>query len=329
MEQEIQDRFNDEILVETRKRYGIAASDLQELDAFESYIYAFQKNGRDYILRIGHSRRRSAALIHGEVDWINYLAAGGAGVAKAILSETGELVELIDDDKDGQFLATAFVKAEGGNAHQMGLWDDQLFVRYGRLLGRIHKLSKQYQPSQPTWKRPSWDDPIMQYAALYLNEKETAVRERYQALMDHLQSLPVDKAGYGLIHQDAHAGNFFVDEQYNITLFDFDDCVYSHYVNDIAMVMFYAITNHPTPTEQLMTLWPLFMQGYAEENELDSSWFKEILPFMKLREIDLFGVLLDTFGYGQTGNAWIDTFMNGRREKIINEDYVNFNFSLT
>ena len=43
-----------------------------------------------------------------------------------------------------------------------------------------------------------------------------------------------------MIHQDAHLGNLFVDDNYTLTLFDFDDCVYGHFIYDIAMVLFYS-----------------------------------------------------------------------------------------
>ncbi|MEJ2749095.1 MAG: aminoglycoside phosphotransferase, partial [Anaerolineae bacterium] len=110
MEQAIRERYNDAVLHEAQRRYGIKPENSKNLGGFESFMYEFAKDGRDYILRIGHSRRRSADLIRGEVDWINYLAAGGAGVAPAILSDAGNLVEMIDDGHGGHFLATAFVK---------------------------------------------------------------------------------------------------------------------------------------------------------------------------------------------------------------------------
>jgi Ser/Thr protein kinase RdoA (MazF antagonist) len=328
MEHEISRRFNEDILAEARERFGISADKIKELDGFESFIFEFEKDSRDYILRIGHSRRRSPELIHGEVDWINYLAAGGAGVARAIFSDNGELVEAIDDGEDGQFLATAFVKARGGPPSE-AFWNEQLFVPYGRLIGRMHKLSKTYRPGDPAWRRPSWDDPIMQFGELLTSKAQTAVLDRYRRLMEHLQALPQDKESYGLIHQDAHGGNFFVDETYQITLFDFDDCVYGHFINDIAMVMFYAITNWPEPEQRLAELWIPFMQGYLAENELDPAWFREILPFMKLRELDLYAILFDLYGSKKTGDGWIDSFMHGRRRRIENDvPYVNFSFEL-
>src|SRR5690349_4518941 len=113
MDQKILARYNDSVLQEAMQRYGIAKHEIQPLDAFESFIYEFERGGKGFILRIGHSLRKSENLIRGEVDWINTLASGGVSVARAVPSAGGNLMEIIDDGQGGQFLATAFVKAPG------------------------------------------------------------------------------------------------------------------------------------------------------------------------------------------------------------------------
>src|SRR3954447_17089953 len=133
MDGQISARYNDSILEEAMRRYGIAKDQIKPLDAFESFIYEFERGGIDYILRIGHTFRKSEAMIRGEVDWINYLAAGGVSAAKAILSETGQLVETVDDGQGGQFLVTAFEHAPGQPPCE--LWTPTLYETYGRLLG--------------------------------------------------------------------------------------------------------------------------------------------------------------------------------------------------
>src|SRR5512147_1665681 len=97
MEQQIKDHYSDAILQEAMHRYGIAAGQIRPLDAFESFIYEFEREGQAYILRIGHTLRKSEALVLGEVDWINYLAAGGVSVARAVPSDGGRLVEAVED----------------------------------------------------------------------------------------------------------------------------------------------------------------------------------------------------------------------------------------
>ncbi|MDQ3021358.1 MAG: hypothetical protein M3R36_12425 [Bacteroidota bacterium] len=151
---------------------------------------------------MGHSFRRSEALVHGEVDWINYLACGGVCVARAIPSESGKLVEVIDDGQNGQFLVTAFVRAEGQPPWNAG-WATARYETYGELLGKMHSFALDYEPI-PSYRRPEWDDASFKFIELHLPESEVIAHQKYQSLLKYIYSLPKDKSSYGLIHQDAH-----------------------------------------------------------------------------------------------------------------------------
>ena len=329
MEQRIKDRYNDAILQEAMRRYGIKEDQIQLLDGFESYMYEFARGSERYILRIGHSIRRNTGLIQGEVHWINYLADGGAGVAKAILSRNGNLVEHIDDSQGGNFLATAFAKAKGGPPWEQAVWNTPpIFETYGRLVGRIHALSKTYQVPDPAWKRPEWDDESMLDVDKWLPESESVVLEKFQQVMAHLRALPKTHDSYGLIHFDAHPGNFFMDETGNITLFDFDDCNYSWYMNEIAIILFYNAmgpNNNPAFSRQFMTN---FLHGYQQETPLDPAWLKEIPWFLKLREIDLYAIIHRSFDMDNLDeDPWVARFMKGRKERIENDlPVIDFDF---
>lgn len=328
MEPEIRARYSEGVLKDAMRRYGIAPDEIKLLDGFESYIYEYHRDGNDFILRIGHSRRRTPSLIQGEVEWINYLADGGAGVARAILSEAGNLVEAIADGRGGQFLATTFVKAPGRPPGEVG-WTPALYEAYGRLLGRIHALSKHYTPSNPTIRRPDWNDPQNLDTLTWLPEDEVILIEKSRQVLRYLTTLPRDANSYGLIHQDAHSGNFFVTEGNQITLFDFDDCVYGWFIYDIAMVIFYMVTNHHDPRGLVQSFWPRFWTGYCTENTLDPRWLCEIPWFMKLREIDLYAVIVRSFeDIEHIDEPWSARYMEGRKRRI-EEDVpvVEFDFS--
>ena len=326
MDPKITALFNEEVLKTAREHYSIPSDNIRALDGFESFIYEFDRDDGQFILRIGHSHRRSPDLIRGEVDWINYLAANGVTVARAILSRTGNLVEPIDDGHGGQFLCTSFVRAQGATADKEQI-NERLFRNYGRLLGQMHALAKTYQPTDPAWTRYAWDDPLNNTPDRQLPESEKLIRQRYQALYEHLQSLPRETDGYGMIHQDAHLGNLFVDEDYTMTLFDFDDSVYGHFIYDIAMVLFYIVMFGDDDMAGLTgRFMPTFLQGYREHNQLDSRWLDELPHFLKLREIDLFAAILFTMGE-KPKNAWAARYMDGRREKIENDSpYIEYDW---
>jgi Ser/Thr protein kinase RdoA (MazF antagonist) len=316
MDPAIAARFHGSILAAALPLYDIAPDAIHLLDGFESFLYEFDRPDGAYILRLGHSLRRSADLIRGEVDWINYLAAGGATVAQAILSAGGNLVEPLADGQGGHFLATAFRRAPGGPLRR-AQWGQPLFLNYGRLLGRMHALSQSYTLPDPAWKRPEWDDPANKGAAELLSPRETAVWEQYRRLREHLAALPRDRAGYGMIHQDAHTGNLFVDDNLTLTLFDFDDCVYGHFIYDLAMVLFYAASMAQDPVAFTAGFMPPFLRGYREENHLAPAWLPELAHFLKLREIDLFAHIHHDFADGDNpDHSWCAHFMRGRRERI-------------
>jgi len=325
MEQKIRDRYHDGILQEARQRYAIAPDQIRPLDAFESFIYEFARPDGDYILRLGHTLRKSEALIHGEVDWINYLAAGGVGVAKAIHSANGQLVEAIDDGQGGHFLATAFVKAKGQSPWD--IWTPTLYENYGRLLGQMHALARYYEPANPTWRRPAWDDEGMNFVERYLPAAEVIARQKFQALRAYLQTLPQESSVYGLTHQDAHGSNFLVDDHGNITLFDFDDCGYGWYANDIAIVLFYTVQDAddwPAFTQEFMTH---FLRGYQQVYRLEPAWLAQLPHFLKLRELELYGVMHRDFDVNHIDNEWCARFMAGRKARIEQDaPFIEFDF---
>ena len=326
MDPKIVNRYNDEILRVAMQRFGIRENQIELLDGFESFIYEFYRpQDGEFILRIGHSGRRTPELIAGEVDWINYLARGGANVSRAILSNQGKLVEAIDDGHDEQFLATAFVKARGGPSWETE-WTPEFIEHYGQVVGRIHRLTKDYAPPNPAWQRPEWDAPENLPIADWLPASETAALQKFQALMRHFETLPKDRESYGLIHQDAHGGNFYVN-QGEITLFDFDDCVYSWFIYDIAMVLFYAAMFKEDVSAYTASFMRDFLRGYAKENKLDPKWLLELPYFLKLREIDLFALIHFSFDLETEEDPWVTGYMDGRKERIDGDmPYIDFDW---
>ena len=329
MDPEIVRRYSEEILGEVGKRYGIETDRLHLLDGFESYIFEFSRSDGNFILRLSHSLRRNRSDIQGEVEWINYLAEGGAGVAKAIQSIRGELVEFVDDNQDGAFLATAFIKAPG-NHPTKAQWNPRLFDAWGRLVGQIHALSKTYVPSSEEYKRYEWNSAENMQVSEWLSPADEVVQRKFKELMDYLQCLEMNCESYGMIHQDAHAGNFFVDQNYRITLFDFDDCVYGWFIYDIAMVLFYALMGHENDPEYIKMFTENFLRGYYHQNFIDPLWFREVPYFLKLREIDLYAQIYFAFGgFDNINDAWCQNYIRGRKQRIEEEiPYIDFNWDL-
>src|SRR5207248_7744914 len=114
------ERFCSAVLDDALRSYGIVRRDIRPLHAFQNFVYEFRRGAREFILRISHSSRRREAMILGELDWIEYLGAHGALIATPVPAEDGRLLQAIPDGRDGSFLATAFVKAQGHPPWRLG-----------------------------------------------------------------------------------------------------------------------------------------------------------------------------------------------------------------
>jgi len=327
VEKAITSRFNEDITNSAAERYGITSDDLTKLDGFESYIYKYTINGVGHILRIAHSIRRSENLIKAEVEWIRYLASNGVSVADAVSSQNGNLVEAIPDGASGYFLVTSFLEVHGKPPYAFG-WSEELFLTYGALIGKMHRLSRLYSPTDVQIQRPLWNSNEMNGDVFEnIPSNQPVVKKRYKEIITHLEGLEQSSESFGLIHFDAHGGNMLVDDTGQINLFDFDDCNRNWFINDIAVVLFYMITNTRNPEELTGKFLPSFLKGYSKENKLDSRWLSEIPLFLRMREIDLYAVIHRSMDQSKL-TGWCKQFMDGRKEKITNSTpYVNLDFS--
>lgn len=326
MDKKIKEQYNDSIFTEAISRYGVTKDLIKLLDGFESFIYEFSKGDREYILRISHSLRRSANMINGEIEWVNYLADNGVSVSRAVPSEYGNLVEVINQE-DSHFAAVAFEKAKGAPPARE-VRNSDLFRQMGQMTGKMHALTKKFKSSRLEYKRPEWDEEIDGIAEKYLPSTQRKVIEKFNQLLNHHHNLPKGTDSYGLIHSDFHPGNFFVDKG-KITLFDFDDCQYLWFIHDIAISLFYVVSHNCVGKKELefaRKFYQSFMNGYITENQLDRFWLDQIPYFLKMREIDLYIIIHRSFDLNNL-DPWCSSFMENRQQKIENDiPYVDISF---
>ena len=206
-------------------------------------------------------------------------------------------------------------------------------MQLGRMIGRMHRLTKKYSPPSANFRRPDWDIGMDTAAEDYLPAGEERITSAWHSLLAQLHELPRNPDSYGLVHVDVHGGNFFVD-QGRITLFDFGDCQYAWFAYDLAMAFFYAIPHRCQTPEQLAFARRVFEEliaGYSQENQIDPFWLGTIPLFLKLREMDLYIVIHRSYDLENLENLdpWAASFMQGRKARIENNlPYVDISFTL-
>jgi len=317
------EQYKGKVLAFAAERLGLERDKIVFFGGFENFVYEH----KDIILRITHSIRRTESYVMGELEFVRYLADHGVPVAVPILSPGGNLVETFPIG-DGYFLITAFNKAWGHEPEESEL-TGVFFEKWGRLTGQIHSLTKSFQPSRPSYKRQEWYEEEVLDFEKYVPRSQELVHQRSTELFRKLNSLPVDGDVYGLTHNDIHYGNIHLHDD-NLTLFDFDDCGYHWFANDIAVAVHSVLPGYhleaefDSITEDFLTH---FMNGYREENQLSVEWLGRVPAFLRLYDLIDYGIIHQAWDLDNL-NESRESILNRVRHRIENETYlVNIDFS--
>lgn len=277
------------IINELAEKYGISYDLLKPIiGGYQNLVFEFIQNNKPYIFRISDSITRSEEKINSELEWCIFLLGQGVPLSRPLKSSSGHLTETAD--RDGiKMTATLFEKAPGRKmSYPEYLNNIEIFKQLGQITGKIHNASKGY--TSPNIKRNSWaENYYLKNIYNYIPEIEIDIRNAYELLMMDFKLLNCNINSFGLIHGDINIGNFCISDN-QITLFDFDECQYSWFVEDIAIQLFYTIylfgdDSRIERQEMADKFMRYFLSGYYSENNLDDYWIEKIPEFLKLREL--------------------------------------------
>jgi Ser/Thr protein kinase RdoA (MazF antagonist) len=287
MEKEIVSLLREELVAEAASQWAVTG-ETKLLDDVSNFVYEFRSEKTPRILRFTHSSHRTEEEIIAELDWLDFLIQNGIPASRPLPSRNGRLTEL-HPAPGSYFTAVAFEFAPGrfikeGDPME---WNPPFFRKFGRIMGKMHRVTKGYSSAHLRRKRFHWtDDETLQNAAAYLpadQQQAAGDLEQLLALFNHHEPRRDD---FGLVHNDLNPTNFHVHDGL-ITLFDFDDCCYNWFINDIAVVMpLYSPMFAKEGWESgLLEFLRCFMQGYSEENSLDESWLDLIPASLRMQNL--------------------------------------------
>jgi Ser/Thr protein kinase RdoA (MazF antagonist) len=313
------------ILAQAAKTFALELSALRPIGGMDGMALDYSKGNKNYVLKVipmDEGKPDHVAEIEAKCRFINYLAENGVRVAKPIPSPSDNWVEIVET-KSKSFLITTATKAEGKhiNLNDPTQSTPKLHEAWGKITGQMHRLAKSY----PFWRKSSENElsssPILDWKDEHKSFKEWCqfeeVREKWIQLGFQIDSLPIEREGYGLIHNDLHPRNFLVTSSDEITVIDFDVCTYHFYVKDIAIALFFVNWLGKPGKQQMKDQYLTdfirnYMRGYAKENNLDTFWFQKLPQFLKHHQILLFIVFSDEWKFP---NKWqASTLRKWKRE---------------
>ncbi len=275
-----------DVLTEAARIFNANPDTLKCLKKSKNSVYECEIENEKRILRILERPSANVDLVECEIDWIDYLTDRGVPAPIALPSINGKKVEIITRPNTS-FIISCFTKVSGHNIDTRNDWDwnDDLFQKWGQIMGLLHCLTKNYKSGRFI-KRNDWNTGRFFQGELDFLPKESKVLKLWWDLLDELSSLPKDDENYGLVHNDMHYNNILASGS-QITVIDFDGCAYNWFACDIAIALYEALWTVPYSerNEFAVRIIRNFFLGYNKENHLDQYWIYLIPKFLKFREI--------------------------------------------
>ena len=284
------------ILEQAKEWYNLSGFDcngVSEHEGGRNKVYIYSQNGeKKYALRVSSLDDRTEEEYLAEVEFVRYLAEHKAPVADVVPSVRGNLVECAEQD-GGKIYVSLFTYAKGmlisdnGYRYREGAPLEEYFYYTGKVLGSIHRLSKEFQP---THKRISYFEKYnMEYINRLIPDDFSELKEAMAKRLAAFQTLPADGADFGLIHFDFSDGNYHIDMNTgDITVYDFDNCMYCWYMFDLANLWTHGVgwcrfeESPEKRTEYMKQYFETILEGYRSETEVSEVLLAQLPLFIDM-----------------------------------------------
>lgn len=238
----------------------------------------------------------------GEVEYIRYLFDHGADVSNVNSSCNGNLVEVIAFNNH-TFYICLFEKAKGkllvenNYRYREGIPISEYFYNCGKVLGRMHQLSKSFKPVHRRYSMFDKFNP--QYIKELIPESFTLLKKKIVELLVALESLDKDNDTFGMVHFDYSDGNYMIDfDTGQITVFDFDNSCFCWYLYDLANLWVHGVgwvqfEENVNKRKQFMDdYFNTILAGYRSETNIEESILDKLSMFI---QVCLIEYIVDAF----------------------------------
>lgn len=221
------------ILKEINAKYPITVNHIEKIT---NEMYRCSNNFNEYYVRVTDYRSFEEQLE--EINWLSYLEQHGVGISPIIKSLQGNLVEKGESFEEKSIVL--FGAAKGIHLSRSE-WKGDVFKELGRQIGRMHRITSQYEQEHEINHMINWYDNAEYRFLDHIPKEETTIRKLAQKILNEVQLLSKDRHTYGLLHGDLWLENVLVNNHSEITLIDFQDCEKHFYLYDLIVPIYSAL----------------------------------------------------------------------------------------
>jgi Ser/Thr protein kinase RdoA (MazF antagonist) len=255
-----------------------------------------------YVFRVYSLNWRTTTDILEEIRLLQLLKEQQVPVSWAVADKNGEYIQTLNAP-EGIRYGVLFTFAAGEKLH---LYANEVHFKTGATMARIHQLTQDFPLNRITYTPTNLLEDSLPYIQPFLGadtaEMDFLVNAQ-QYLLKELRGADITAIRHGVVHMDIWFDNMNINEQGDITIFDFDFCGNGWQCLDIA---YYILQQHSLlrEMETCQEKMDAFLDGYTSVMPI-SSEEKRLLPAL--------GVTLYFFYLGiqcKRYHNWSNSFLN-------------------
>jgi Ser/Thr protein kinase RdoA (MazF antagonist) len=286
-----------------QQKYGLSGR--TECSIFRlamNHLYIVQDGEQKYVFRVYTYDWRTKSEIKEEVRLLLHLKENDRQVAFPIADKSNQYIQEIEAP-EGKRFGVLFSYAKGTKTAKFSY---QTSFLIGQALAKVHQSTEGFELNRMSYNSQNLlIQPVVRTKEFYnKNINEIEFLEKLSAFLTlKIDNIDQQKMRYGSVHLDVWFDNLHIDDEKEITFFDFDFCGNGYLCFDISYFLFQLLATNLNEEEYQLKA-DSFLKGYETVTEI-SIEEKKFLPFACLAiMIYYISVQCDRFEY------WTNIFLN-------------------
>ena len=284
----------DRVLSSAVERFGVDPASVRLIPrdgSPDGAVHACRRDETDAFLKIKPVAPDGLPREHDVIE-LQTTLRGVVRVLTYLPSRTGDLVEGLDGH-----VATLTQRASGRHVTEHD-FAPPFFRAWAGTLGRIHRTTRGWSGGAHL------RDPRAEREFFLGLCRDDAMAEAWRDLGDRLEALPTDRDGYGVVHNDLHAGNLLIDPDGGLTVLDFDVAGWHWYACDLATVLAHQLWHLRDRPGDARGFADVVVDAYLAEYPLPPARLADLPLFVRYRLALLVLAMQADLGT-TTGPGWL------------------------
>ncbi|WP_238584976.1 phosphotransferase [Chryseobacterium sp. Leaf201] len=267
-----------------------------------NHLYMVHDDEERYVFRVYTHNWRTKSEIEEELRLLLHLKEEDRQVAFPIADQSNQFIQEIEAPEGTRF-GVLFSYAKGTKTAK---FSHQTSFLIGQALAKVHQSTENFGLMRISYDaRNLLKNPVLRTKEFYsTNIGEIEFLENLSAFLTlKMENTDRQKMRYGAVHLDVWFDNLHIDNEKEITFFDFDFCGNGYLCFDISYFLFQLFATHLNE-EEYQEKADSFIKGYGTVTEI-SRPEQDFLPFACLSIMTYYiSVQCDRFDY------WTNIFLN-------------------